>query len=156
MKKNPVFILLIFSISFVMMLSSGCAVEGCTDPMSDNFDPEATEDDGTCIPWRDKFVAQYTVGENCPGGNFNYEINIVPGAAGPTAIIINNFGETGEPVNATVDGINVNIPNQNINSQGASISVNGSGSINGNLLIINYSFEVAGQGATCTMNCTKR
>lgn len=32
---------------------------GCTDPLSDNFDSEATQDDDTCIPRRDKFVGEF-------------------------------------------------------------------------------------------------
>lgn len=156
MKKNPILTLLIFFFSLVMFLSSGCGVDGCTDPMSDNFNAEATDDDGTCIPWRDKFMGQYTVSESCPSGTYTFEINIVQGASAADAIIINNLGDFGKAVNATVNGANVNIPNQNITDQGVTASINGSGSINGNLLIINYTYEILGQGETCSMNCTKR
>jgi hypothetical protein len=38
----------------------GCVQKrGCTDSYSDNFDPEATQDDDTCEPTRDKFVGEY-------------------------------------------------------------------------------------------------
>ncbi|MEY3443343.1 MAG: hypothetical protein RLZZ519_1624 [Bacteroidota bacterium] len=32
----------------LMMVASGCKKEGCTDPLSGNFDPDAKVDDGSC------------------------------------------------------------------------------------------------------------
>jgi hypothetical protein len=42
--KNSWFILALM----VLILASGCKKEGCTDPLSDNYDPDAKVDDGTC------------------------------------------------------------------------------------------------------------
>ena len=158
MKTNRLFsfVLLLSTLLTLLILSSGCAEEGCTNPNSDNYNAEATKDDGSCILSREKFIAQYTVTESCPSGNFSFEINIVAGSSDETAIIINNLGDFGAAVNATVNGSSVTIPNQNITSQGIAVSINGSGSINGNLLIINYSYNFSGGGETCSMNCTKR
>ncbi|MEZ4827189.1 MAG: hypothetical protein R3C61_13070 [Bacteroidia bacterium] len=158
MKTSRFFSWLILPLTIVVIqsLTSGCATEGCTDPNSDNYDVDATKDDGTCIPSRDKFIAQYTVAESCPSGNYTFEINIVAGSASDDAIIINNLGDLGAAVNATVNQSSVTIPNQNITASGFAVSVNGSGSINGNLLIINYSYNFSGGGETCSMNCTKR
>lgn len=140
----------------LLALTSGCAVEGCTNPFSDNYNPEATEDDGSCVLAREKFLAQYNVNEACPSGNFTYTINIVASTTADNAVIINNLGGSNAPVNATVDGNSITIPNQNITSQGLAISLNGSGALNGNLLIINYTFNLAGGGESCSMNCTKQ
>ncbi|MCF8258579.1 MAG: hypothetical protein K9J06_13565 [Flavobacteriales bacterium] len=42
------------------ILFTGCdPTRGCTDPYSDNFNPDATEDDDTCVPTRLKFVGEY-------------------------------------------------------------------------------------------------
>lgn len=140
-----------------MMLMSSCATEGCTDPNSDNYDIEATKDDGSCIPFRDKFIAQYSVSESCPSGTYTFTMNVVAGAASENAIIINNLGDFGEAVNATVNQSSVTIPNQNITDDfGNTASINGSGSITGSLLIINYTYNFAGGGETCSMNCTKQ
>jgi hypothetical protein len=32
----------------LLIAASGCKKEGCTDPLSDNFDPDAKVDDGSC------------------------------------------------------------------------------------------------------------
>lgn len=57
MRKN----LFILSISILCLLVVvGCEKKrGCTNTFSDNYDPEATQDDDTCIPTRDKFVGVY-------------------------------------------------------------------------------------------------
>lgn len=33
---------------------------GCTEMTADNYDPEAEQDDGTCIPARNKLIGAYT------------------------------------------------------------------------------------------------
>lgn len=46
--KNPLLLLLLAAMPF-MMLSTGCADRGCTDPAAENFDPFAQRNDGNCI-----------------------------------------------------------------------------------------------------------
>lgn len=142
-------------VSMLAFLSS-CEVDGCTNPNSENYDVDATQDDGSCILFREKFIGQYNVNETCPSGNYNFIINVVSSSTSEDAIIINNLGDFGAAVNATVDGSAVTIPNQNITSGGFAVSVNGSGAINGNLLTINYSYDFSGSGESCSMNCTKQ
>jgi hypothetical protein len=148
--------LLAIALLALLALTSGCAVEGCTNPFSDNYNPEATEDDGSCVLAREKFLAQYSVTEACPSGNYSFNMNIAASTTADDAVILNNLGDFGQAVNGTVSGTSITIPNQNISDQGFTISINGSGSINGNLLIINYSYDFSGTGETCSMNCTKQ
>ncbi len=153
--------LLIRNIAVVAILAvstfglSGCAKEGCTDPTADNFDAEAKDDDGSCIPARDKFLSQYNVAESCPSGNFTYTVNIVPSTTAADGVVINNFAELGVAISGTVSGSSLSIPNQNVTVQGLAVSINGTGALNGTLLIINYTYNFAGGGETCTKNCTK-
>ncbi len=141
---------------FLVTLSTSCANEGCTNPFSDNFDADADEDDGTCILSREKFIGQYVVSETCPSGNYNFNINIVASSGSENGIIINNLGEFGAAFNGTVDKSSVTIPSQSVSAQGLTLNVNGSGTISDNSLIINYTYDVGGQGESCTMNCTKQ
>ena len=41
--------------------------QGCTDPEAENYNSEATSNDGTCIYARDKFVGEYSGNLNCLG-----------------------------------------------------------------------------------------
>ncbi|RMG73396.1 MAG: hypothetical protein D6722_03820 [Bacteroidetes bacterium] len=154
--QNPIFfVLMLMLLGLTTTTFTSCAVEGCTDPNSDNYDAEATKDDGSCIPSRDKFIATYQVNESCPSGNITFQITVTASASAENAVIINNLGDFGQSVTGTVNGNSISIPNQNISSGGFALSVNGSGSINGDLLIINYTYNFSGGGESCTMNCTK-
>ena len=44
-----------------------CVYSGCTDPDAENYDPQATNDDGSCVYARDKFIGSYFGGFTCPG-----------------------------------------------------------------------------------------
>lgn len=68
MKITSVKLLPIFSLVFLLLLgmsSTGCKKEGCTNPQSDNYNPDAKADDGSCTPWRNKFLGTYTTSGSC-------------------------------------------------------------------------------------------
>ncbi|MDX2283453.1 MAG: hypothetical protein NW241_04790 [Bacteroidia bacterium] len=141
--------------ALVLTFASGCKPEGCTDANADNFDPDAQVDDGSCVLAREKFIATYNVNEACPSGNFTYSITITASSTGTNGVIVSNFGNFGQPVNGTVNGSSISIPSQTVTASGVAVTVNGTGSINGTILTINYQYNFAGGGESCTMNCSK-
>ncbi|MBP8034756.1 MAG: hypothetical protein KAZ71_09170 [Bacteroidia bacterium] len=109
------------------------------------------------IPDRNKFLASYSVIQNCPSGNSNYDISITTSAENESTILISNFLGLGAIAKATVSGTNLSIPNQIVNIQGNSVTINsGSGSLNGSLLTMAYGYSFNNQTENCSMNCTKK
>lgn len=54
-------LLQILTVFVIACWSASCTPDrGCTETTADNYDPEAKEDDGTCIPARDKMIGNYT------------------------------------------------------------------------------------------------
>ena len=45
---------------FSCFVHSCTPIRGCTESTADNFDVKAEDDDGTCIPSRDKIIGEYT------------------------------------------------------------------------------------------------
>jgi hypothetical protein len=72
MTKNLFYILFSFTIASVVVACQ--PKRGCTDSYSDNFDPEAKQDDDTCVPTRFKFVGKY----DCHGTIETGEDTLVP------------------------------------------------------------------------------
>ncbi len=53
-------LLLMAAIGTFCWLTSCTPERGCTEATADNFNASAEEDDGTCIPARDKMIGNYT------------------------------------------------------------------------------------------------
>jgi hypothetical protein len=108
-------------------------------------------------PDRLAFLGSYTVLESCSiSGNLEYNISINESSTSEDDVVINNFGDFGGPIRANVKGSTLTIAAQTITVQGIAINVsNGSGSLNGNLLTIAYTYSVAGNSEACSMTCTK-
>ena len=125
--------------------------EGCTDAQAENYDSSAEEDNGSCTYARTKFTGNYNANENCDSGNFTYVTVITNSTAGVDQIVINNLGDFGVNVRATVSGANINI-----NDTQGGINFSGSGSIAGNTLTIIYTASANGQTDSCTATCIKQ
>ncbi|MBX2928348.1 MAG: hypothetical protein KF852_10975 [Saprospiraceae bacterium] len=108
-------------------------------------------------PDRLAFLGSFTVIESCSAtGNHEYSVSITESSTAETDIIINNFGDFGSTIRATVSGSTLTISAQTINVQNTAINVsNGTGSLNGNLLTIAYTYSVLGNSESCSMVCTK-
>ena len=102
-------------------------------------------------PDRDKFIGTYNVNETCSSGTFSYAITVSESTTSEDAIVINNFGDYGVNVRATVSGNNITF---NDTQGGGTFS--GSGSISDNTLTIIYTVSVAGLTDNCTKTCIKQ
>lgn len=147
--RNRIAPLMLLAFFGLFLTQTGCKSEGCTDPTSDNYDPDAKSDDGTCVPANEKFIGTWQVVSVCPGNNSNFESAIVAGA-NSTSITIQNFAQTGSSVTATVSQSSLTIPNQNITIGSLSFPLTGSGSINGNILTLSYTYGSGADVVTCT------
>jgi len=131
---------------------TSCQPEGCTDPMSDNYDPKAKVDDGSCVPWRDKFIANYT-GTNACTGSSAEDVSIVITTSGTTedGIVITVPG-AGLIFTATVDAKDsFTVPVQEILYKGAPVDISGSGGLSGAELTINYDLAVEPLSVSCSL-----
>lgn len=140
---------LILLVGFLMLTS--CNKEGCTDPLAENYSSDATENDGSCVFPRDKFIGTFSVTETCNSGNQNYDILISNSAVGTNYININNIGGFGLNSNATVSGDNTSFDQTSVG-----VNFSGTGSISGSTLTISYVAQAGGVSDTCTMNCIKQ
>lgn len=153
-----------FTLLLIMFIGAGtltltsCTKKGCTTLESDNFDPDAKKDDGSCIPWRNKFIASYTYNEVCDGDSYSGSITITPSSLSSSGLIIAlNDGFDTYTFNATVvDFDRFTIPNQTMNMGGASITIEGTGTISGSNMSITYTMTAAGFALTCQVTAIKQ
>ncbi len=146
--------LLIACMGFFLFATSSCEkdVPGCTDANAENFNVDATSDDGTCVLARAKFLGTYNVNESCTSGTYSYNITITESGTADDAIVITPFGNyQGVSVRATVSGAGISF-----NDTQNAITFSGSGDISGNSLSIIYTASQGGVMDNCTKTCIKQ
>ncbi len=152
-KKTRLLILMLTSFFIIGSISS-CKddpVKGCTDPEAENYNNDADEDDGTCTYARDKFIGNFQANENCTSGNWSWTMNVTESASSVSSIVLQNLGDFGEGVLATVNGDNLSI-----NDTKNGITFSGTGSISGNTLTIIYTASNSSGTDNCTATCIKQ
>ena len=158
MKKTSLrFANLIAGLALVAVSASvltSCQPEGCTDPMSDNYDPKAKKNDGSCVPWRDKFIASYS-GKNGCAGSADQDVSILITESGTTedgvVITISGAGLLFTGTVSTKTGLT--IPDQQINYQGGVVHIAGSGSLkNETELTLEYELTSGPLTVPCSVN----
>lgn len=132
-------------VGVLSLLHSGCDPRrGCTDPYSDNYDPEAGEDDDTCIPTRMKFVGEYDcngtshTGDNALTSYEQIQLSITDETVDDPEELIMGITNFDMPIYSLdlriVSQYGLLIPNQTIGA----FTFNGEGNINGRVLELNY------------------
>ncbi|MEN9347482.1 MAG: hypothetical protein RLZZ77_993 [Bacteroidota bacterium] len=134
----------------VSCLNGGTCVDG-------NCDCDAGFEGTDCgTQMRTKFIASYAVSEACTSGNYTYDMTISTSATSASSVIIDNFGGVGISATGTVNGKTLTIPNATSDVGGVSVTYQGSGQINGNILTMSYSLTYNGTTDPCTSTCTKQ
>lgn len=135
-----------------------CQIFGCTNPNAENYNPKANIDDGSCVDARDKFVGDWTVVHDCP---FILPISdpqtISYNSNNTDSILFSPFSALGD-ARGVVNGFDVTIPSQDVTLPFGSLTFDGSGSMNSAkneiVLFMNYDAGFLGAGS-CTLTYTK-
>lgn len=128
-------------------------VAGCTDPLAENYNSEASNDNGSCIYPREKFLGAYSVvSDNCEDGT--YTITILASSQAMDKIIIDNLNDVnGLSLVAAVTGSSFVIQQTTINGQ----TLSGNGQLNGNVLTFTYAVDEPGYAPfSCSGSANKQ
>ncbi len=138
-----------------MLSMNSCKKDPCKDETcNDKGTPTANGDVCDCAcntgyegdkcetEWSTKFVGSYNVTETGSAtGTFSSSIS----ANSSTEVKISNFSDSGMNINATLDaGSTLKINNASITVGGANFVANGTGSISGTTVTLNYTLSYGG------------
>lgn len=108
-------------IGILLFFASGCKKQaGCTKFGSENYDPDAIIEDGSCILEREKFLGTFTVNSDCQDP---YNCTIAE-ADGDANVVIQGLADTLGEVIAHVYYENLTIEQQQVNT---SVTIEGAG-----------------------------
>ncbi len=121
-------------------------LEGCTDSNATNYNTEANIDDGSCEYPATPFLGAYDVVETCEFSQDTYTMTIEEDAFDQigTISLVNFYNAC--TVTALVDGSNITIEEQTC---ATNTTVVGTGTLEGNVLTINMSVD-----GTIPFDCT--
>ena len=157
-RPKPVFLTLRHSFAFFLFafLAYGCKKNsGCTEFGTDNYDPEAVIDDGSCIETRDKFIGDFRVNSDCFAADYTRTISVT---SERYSVTISNLADTLGTVNAGVFGTDITIEPQSL---GAGITIEGAGIyVEENQVSLSYRIRDSRSGTEvihdCFEVCTKQ
>ncbi|MCX7607392.1 MAG: hypothetical protein N2170_09045 [Bacteroidia bacterium] len=144
----------------LLLSTLGCKKDPCKDVTCQNG---GTCVDGKCncsLPWegtkcevdaRDKFAGAWSGTENCGGGVENVSTTISKSSVEAIAILID-----GQIRGRLTSSTTFEIPSQQINSGGTTVTISGNGVLNGNTLSLTITYSVGGQGITCSYSLTRQ
>lgn len=133
------FVLILFGGIVIASSMSGCKEEvGCTTRTSDNYNPDAVRDDGSCINSRDKFLGIYSILHiNWPDSfpdQLNQQTRLMTIAQDDLRekeddVKILNFGTDSLTVRALISRQTLTIPRQALSVRGIPMTFRGEGHI---------------------------
>lgn len=154
--------------AFGATMYTSCNPDECKDVVCANGGT-CNSDNGACTcatgyegtlcetAWATKFIANYTVVEQCSetGGVGPYTAAITANSSNVVNINLNNFGDFN--ANITVSGTVTNTTTLSIPSQTVSgYTISGSGSYNNGVITITYTVSTTLNDETCTATWTKQ
>jgi len=173
MSKKFLFLLLAIAMTGFCFTSCGDSdIEGCMDPQSNNFDSEATLDDGSCTYDRDQFLGDWLGSIVFPGNlstissdsiAFTIDSGIDPTDKSSVNVTFTSTAVAGISSAATVDGNNISfttalvdfpITLEGLGTLNADINVGGDMMIVGNDLDGTISVMATPTGTTVTITDT--
>lgn len=165
--KQSAFLLFLITIGSVISLT-GCKEEvGCTNRTSDNYNPDAVRDDGSCVSARDKFLGVYSILHIQWNGNVR---DSFPDFEDPTLrymtiaedelreakddVKILNFGKDSLTVRALINKNFMTIPQQSLNARNIPMMFEGEGHIDDSgYLTILYNTTIIASGQKDCEDC---
>lgn len=138
------------------LLVTGCKKEsGCTKFGTDNYNPDAVIDDGSCIEARDKFLGDFVVNSDCISSVYTRTISAT---AQRYVVTLSNIADTLGSIDAHVAGTEITIEPQII---AENISIEGAGLyVEENQISISYRIRDMRSGTEvihdCFELCTKQ
>lgn len=140
----------IVAVVFIILVLHSCNTkEGCNAFGAENYDPEATIDDGSCIEVRDKFLGSFVVSSDCFAQSYSRTIEIT---SDRYVVSISDISDTLGSVNARVSMGNIIIDPQIIRN---GITIDGAGvyDTTANAVSLSYRITDTRSGTEVIHNC---
>jgi hypothetical protein len=131
----------------IVVFSTSCKKEGCTDVNALNYNTEAKKDDGSCqyaTDPRDAYIGNYLVTDSLfMFGDFSerkiYTLQVTTGGTKKDTIYLNNLSNSGKNFIAIMVGSSFSIPSQQVSEP---YYLDGNGNFNGNSVSYQTSGDV--------------
>ena len=144
---------LVFGIILTGMVFTSCGeddVEGCTDPAAENYNAEATVDDGTCTFASEKFLGNYTGTLGCAGilaaistDSLAFSIaNSPSGVTNELLVVLESGAAAGVGIVATASGNTLTVDNYMLDDLPLDLTGDGNGNMTD--LTIDGSLTISG------------